>query len=105
MAPPRATVLAATSADAGLVRALTRRARPGLGLEPLFADAVVDAARAAGVRRQQLGVRVDQPRLLAFRNAPGFEPDDAVALSSHNPLTAPPVTMSWRLDPPGEAPR
>ncbi|MEI7445872.1 MAG: GNAT family N-acetyltransferase [Burkholderiales bacterium] len=77
----------------------------GLGLGPLLADAVVDAARAAGVRRLQLGVRIDQPRLLAFWNGLGFEPDDAVTLSSHNPLTAPPITMSRRLDPPGEASR
>lgn len=83
---------------------LLREAR-GLGLGPLLANAVVDAARASGVRRLQLGVRVDQPRLLAFWNGLGFDPDDAVALSSHNPLTAPPVTMTRRLAPSGEVPR
>ncbi|MFM1989370.1 MAG: hypothetical protein RJA99_2327 [Pseudomonadota bacterium] len=83
---------------------LLREAR-GLGLGALLAEAVIEAARAAGARRLQLGVRVDQPRLLAFWNGLHFVPDDGVALSSHNPLTAPPITMSRRLEPPGEAPR
>jgi GNAT superfamily N-acetyltransferase len=71
----------------------------GLGLGALLAAAVEDAARAAGVRRLQLGVRRDQPRLVAFWVTLGFEADASVALSSHNPLTEPPVTMSRRLDP------
>jgi GNAT superfamily N-acetyltransferase len=76
--------------------ALLRRAR---GLGALLAAAVEDAARAAGVRRLQPGVRRDQPRLVAFWVTLGFEADASVALSSHNPLTEPPVTMSRRLDP------
>lgn len=81
------------------------RATRGLGLGPLLAQAVVEAAGAAGVRRLQLGVRVDQPRLLAFWTGLGFESDDAVTLTSHNPLTAPPVTMSRRLAQPAPMPR
>ncbi|MCZ8338759.1 MAG: GNAT family N-acetyltransferase [Burkholderiaceae bacterium] len=75
---------------------LLREAR-GAGLGPLLAAAVEDAARAAGVGRLQLGVRRDQPRLVAFWATLGFEADASVALSSHNPLTEPPVTMSRRL--------
>jgi GNAT superfamily N-acetyltransferase len=71
----------------------------GLGLGARLAAAVEDAARAAGVRRLQLGVRRDQPRLVAFWAKLGFEADASVALSSHNPLTEPPVTMSRRLGP------
>jgi GNAT superfamily N-acetyltransferase len=77
---------------------LLREAR-GFGIGALLAAAVEDAARAAGVRRLQLGVRRDQPRLVAFWATLGFEADASVALSSHNPLTEPPVTMSRRLTP------
>lgn len=70
----------------------------GRGFGTLLAAAVEDAARAAGVRRLQLGVRRDQPRLVAFWATLGFEADASVALSSHNPLTELPVTMSRRLD-------
>jgi ribosomal protein S18 acetylase RimI-like enzyme len=56
------------------------------------------AAQAARIERVQLGVRVDQPRLIDFYRALGDQPDPAVALSSHNPRSAPPVTMSRRLD-------
>lgn len=73
-----------------------REAR-GLGLGERLAGAVEGAARAAGVARLQLGVRRDQPRLLDFWRDLGFRADATVALSSHNPLTAPPVTMSRRL--------
>jgi GNAT superfamily N-acetyltransferase len=38
----------------------------GLGFGTLLAAAVEDAARAAGVRRLQLGVRRDQPGLVVF---------------------------------------
>jgi GNAT superfamily N-acetyltransferase len=51
----------------------------GLGFGTLLAAAVEDAARAAGVRRLQLGVRRDQPRLAAFWATLGFEADDFVA--------------------------
>ena len=73
-----------------------RQAR-GLGLGARLADAVESAALAAGVLRLQLGVRRDQPRLLAFWERIGFRADEAVRLSSRNPLTDPPVTMSRRL--------
>ncbi len=81
-----------------------REAR-GRGLGERLAAAVEGAARAAGVRRLQLGVRRDQPRLVGFWATLGFEADAAVALSSHNPSTEPPVTMSRRLDPAVTSPR
>ena len=56
------------------------------------------AAQAARIERIQLGVRADQPRLIDFYLALGYAPDPAVSLSSHNPRTAAPVTMSRRLD-------
>ncbi len=77
---------------------LLREAR-GLGLGARLAAAVENRALADGVRRLQLGVRRDQPRLVAFWAGLGFEVDASVALSSHNPLTAAPVTMSRRLGP------
>ncbi len=76
-----------------------REAR-GLGLGERLAAAVEGAARAAGVARLQRGVRRDQPRLLDFWRTLGFRSDATVALSSHNPLTAPPVTLSRRLSAP-----
>ncbi len=81
-----------------------REAR-GLGLGERLAASVETAARAADVARLQLGVRRDQPRLLDFWRRLGFRADTAVALSSHNPLTAPPVTMSRRLSASGPRPR
>ncbi len=69
----------------------------GRGHGARLAGAVETAARAAGIQRLQLGVRRDQPRLLAFWQRLGFRADAAVALSSHNPLTDPPVAMSLRL--------
>jgi len=77
---------------------LLREAR-GHGFGERLAEALEQAARAAGIRRLQLGVRVDQPRLIGFWAGIGFERDDTVTLSSHNPLTAPPLTMSRRLLP------
>jgi GNAT superfamily N-acetyltransferase len=71
----------------------------GLGLGARLAAAVEAAARSADVARLQLGVRRDQPRLIGFWTTLGFGPDASVSLSSHNPLTAPPVTMSRRLAP------
>jgi ribosomal protein S18 acetylase RimI-like enzyme len=56
------------------------------------------AAQTAGIARIQLGVRADQPRLLGFYRGLGYERDPDVSLSSHNPRTALPVTMSRRLD-------
>ena len=77
---------------------LLREAR-GHGLGMHLAEALEHAARAAGIRRLQLGVRIDQPRLIGFWAGIGFERDDTVTLSSHNPLTDPPLTMSRHLHP------
>lgn len=79
---------------------VVREAR-GHGLGERLAAELERAAREAGIRRLQLGVRLDQPRLLGFWGALGFEHDDTVTLSSLNPLTDPPRTMSRRL-PPGD---
>ena len=76
----------------------------GRGLGRPLAGAVEAAARAAGIGRLQLGVRSDQPRLLGFWKDLGFEPDATVALSSHNPLTPPPTTLSRPLAPPAPSP-
>jgi ribosomal protein S18 acetylase RimI-like enzyme len=70
----------------------------GHGFGERLAAAVETAARAAGVRRIQLGVRADQPRLVGFWSALGYRIDEQVVLSSRNPLTAPAVTMSRGLD-------
>jgi len=75
----------------------------GLGLARRLMNALLADAARAGVRRVQLGVRADQPRLIAFYQRHGFGLDTAVALSSINPLTAAPVTMSLRLGRPEAA--
>jgi GNAT superfamily N-acetyltransferase len=69
----------------------------GVGHGARLAAAVEAAARVAGIRRLQLGVRADQPRLRDFWLGLGFRPDDSVTLSSHNPATAPPITLSRLL--------
>jgi ribosomal protein S18 acetylase RimI-like enzyme len=56
------------------------------------------AAQTVRVQRIQLGVRADQPRLIDYYRALGYEVDASVALSSFNPRTATPVSMSRRLD-------
>jgi len=71
----------------------------GRGLGKALMDAVVSAARRAGVRGLQIGIRADQPKLIDFYTALGFAPDDEVILSATNPRTAPPVTMSLTLPP------
>ena len=76
----------------------------GAGHGARLAAAVEAAARAAGIRRLQLGVRADQPRLRDFWLALGFRHDDSVTLSSHNPETAPPITLSRALRDPDRPP-
>lgn len=71
----------------------------GQGMAEPLVQALLSAARQHGVQRLQLGVRADQPRLIAFWRSFGFALDAQVALSSRNPLTAPAVTMSRLIEP------
>jgi len=70
----------------------------GRGLGERLMQAVADAARRQGVRRLQIGIRADQPRLVRFYEALGFRLDGSVRLSAQNPRTAPAITMSRALD-------
>ena len=72
----------------------------GRGYGELLVRAIERAAPAQGVRRIQLGVRADQPRLVAFYERLGYTLDASVQLSAHNPLTDPPVALSRRLQGP-----
>jgi GNAT superfamily N-acetyltransferase len=63
----------------------------GLGA-PLAAALEAEAARR-GHPGAQLGVRDDQPRLLAFWSSLGYVLADDVRMHTVNPLTPPPVTM------------
>lgn len=69
----------------------------GRGLGERLMQAVADAAHRQGVRRLQIGIRADQPRLIRFYEALGFRLDDSVRLSAPNPRTAPAITMSRTL--------
>jgi ribosomal protein S18 acetylase RimI-like enzyme len=72
----------------------------GRGYGELLVRAIERAAPAQGVRRIQLGVRADQPRLVAFYERLGYTLDAAVRLSAQNTLTDPPVTLSRGLQDP-----
>lgn len=70
----------------------------GRGLGERLMQAVTDEARRQAVRRLQIGIRADQPRLIRFYETLGFRLDDSVRLSAQNPRTAPAITMSRTLD-------
>lgn len=72
-------------------------AHRGQGLGARLMDTVHAQARSQGVQRLQLGIRADQPRLVAFYEQLGYVLDDAVTLSAQNPLTVAAITMSRRL--------
>ncbi|MBI1359441.1 MAG: GNAT family N-acetyltransferase [Alphaproteobacteria bacterium] len=63
---------------------------------PLVAFLEAAAARQ-GYAGAQLGVRVDQPRLVAFWAGLGYSLADDVTMHTVNPLTDPPITMRKRL--------
>jgi predicted N-acetyltransferase YhbS len=67
----------------------------GLGLS------LVRALEAEAIHRgyagAQLGVRADQPRLVAFWSALGYRLADDVKMHTVNPLTPPPTTMRKRF--------
>jgi len=69
----------------------------GHGLGALLATALEAEAMRRGYPGAQLGVRIDQPRLIAFWSALGYTLADDVKLHTANPLTPPPTTMRKRF--------
>ena len=67
----------------------------GLG-KPLVA-VLEEEAKRRGFPGAQLGVRQDQPRLVAFWASLGYSPASDVQMHTVNPLTPPPVTMRKRF--------
>jgi GNAT superfamily N-acetyltransferase len=63
---------------------------------PLIAALEAEAERR-GYGGAQLGVRADQPRLVAFWAGLGYVVTEDVQLHTVNPLTPPPVTMRKRF--------
>lgn len=72
----------------GILRDYRKR---GLGA-PLV-EALEAEAKRRGFPGAQLGVRHDQPRLVAFWASLGYMPADDVQMHTVNPLTPPPTTM------------
>jgi GNAT superfamily N-acetyltransferase len=68
----------------------------GLGA-PLVVFLEAEAQRR-GYPGAQLGVRADQPRLVAFWASLGYIPTDDVQMHTVNPLTPPPTTMRKRFE-------
>jgi GNAT superfamily N-acetyltransferase len=68
-----------------------------LGLGGPLVAALEDEGRARGYAGAQLGVRHDQPRLVAFWEALGYRLADDVTLHTVNPLTPAPTFMRKRL--------
>lgn len=64
-----------------------------LGLGAPLVAALEDEARARGYAGAQLGVRHDQPRLIAFWAGLGYALADDVTLHTVNPLTPTPTFM------------
>ncbi|MEP7210028.1 MAG: GNAT family N-acetyltransferase [Alphaproteobacteria bacterium] len=63
---------------------------------PLIAALEAEAVQR-GHAGAQLGVRADQPRLIAFWLALGYALADDVQMHTVNPLTPPPITMRKRF--------
>jgi GNAT superfamily N-acetyltransferase len=68
-----------------------------LGLGAPVVAALEDEARARGFAGAQLGVRHDQPRLVAFWDGLGYALADDVKLHTVNPLTPTPTFMRKRF--------
>lgn len=68
-----------------------------LGLGPPLVAALEREAARRGYAGAQLGVRHDQPRLIAFWASLGYAPADDVKMHTVNPLTPPPTTMRKRF--------
>lgn len=67
------------------------------GLGPPLVAALETEAKRRGFPGAQLGVRHDQPRLVAFWASLGYSPASDVQMHIVNPLTPPPVTMRKRF--------
>lgn len=68
-----------------------------LGLGDALVAALEGEARARGFAGVQLGVRHDQPRLVAFWQSLGYRLADDVTLHTVNPLTPTPTFMRKRF--------
>lgn len=68
-----------------------------LGLGASLVAALEHEAQRRGYAGAQLGVRADQPRLIAFWAALGYVLADDVKMHTVNPLTLPPTTMRKRF--------
>ena len=68
-----------------------------LGLGAPLVAALEHEARRRGYAGAQLGVRHDQPRLIAFWASLGYEPASDVKMHTVNPLAPPPTTMRKRF--------
>jgi GNAT superfamily N-acetyltransferase len=73
------------------------KGRRKLGLAAPLVAMLEGEARARGYAGAQIGVRHDQPRLVAFWASLGYEVADDVELHTVNPLTPQPVTMRKRF--------
>ncbi len=67
------------------------------GLGPALVGALEAAARQRGFAGVQIGVRHDQPRLIAFWQSLGYHLADDVTLHTVNPLTPAPTFMRKRF--------
>jgi ribosomal protein S18 acetylase RimI-like enzyme len=67
------------------------------GHSQLLIEAVLARARASGAPEIRIGVRRDQPRLVEFYRALGFEIGDDFAYSHPNPLAPPPYLMRRKI--------
>lgn len=68
-----------------------------LGLGAPLVSALEHEAQRRGYAGAQLGVRRDQPRLVAFWASLGYAPANDVKMHTVNPLTPPPTTMRKRF--------
>lgn len=78
----------------GILRSHRKRELGGL-----LVDALEKEAQRCSFAGAQLGVRHDQPRLIAFWASRGYAIADDVKMHTVNPLTPPPTTMRKRFDP------
>ena len=66
-----------------------------LGLGIPLVEALESEARRRGYAGVQLGVRADQPRLMAFWSSLGYSLAEDVTLHTVNPLTPPPTMLGY----------
>jgi len=71
------------------------------GHAELMMDAIVERAHAAGIAELRLGVRRDQPRLVAFYGKMGFELAPGLGYAHANPAAPEPWVMRRVLTRPG----